>query len=60
MDREDTYVMGSGVVTAFLWNTFITPLGYEEMSAIAAPAVGYVLWRTILWVKSYIPPSPWA
>ena len=55
MNTGDSYSMGSGVVTAFLWNTFITPLGFEPMDAVAAPAVGFVLWRTIQWAGSYLP-----
>lgn len=45
------YSMGSGVITAFLWNGFLFPLGAPEMDAVVAPAAGAVVWGFVQFSK---------
>lgn len=48
--------LGSGTLTAFLWNGFLVPKGAPEMDAVVAPAAGAFIWGAFqpvwLWLRT--------
>ena len=59
MEKETATGLGSGVLTAWVYDTFLAPqLGLEPMSATVSPIIGgalFVAWR---WGASWLPKAP--
>lgn len=59
MERDTAVGLGSGVLTAWVYDTFIAPAaGLEPMAATVSPIIGgalYVAWRYIV---AFLPQAP--